>query len=149
MPCPAVRRRLRVDAEHVPARSGAAVASGPVAQVISERLVAYLNRQSDAVNSVKYPRVLIDVQAGRDSFTLNSSSLICQKPRNLSLIGGKAVLPGDLVNAGSNSNEFWIYSKFTDGTFPKYVYSSHEDFERGVAQLPFPFDADWCCRRSA
>jgi hypothetical protein len=116
-----------------------APADGPVEARTGADLVAYLNRQSEAVQSVKYPRVLIDAQVGSDNFTLNDSTLVCQKPRNFSLVGGKAVM-GDIVVAGSNSQEFWVYNKFSD---PKYIVCSHADFERGVAQLPFPFDADW------
>ncbi len=116
-----------------------AVATGSVPPKTREELVTYLNRQADALVSVKYPRVLIDVKAGKENFTLNDSSLICSKSRNFSLVGGKAVL-GDIVNAGSNDTEFWVYNRFSD---PKYVVCSHADFERGTAQLPFPFDPDW------
>ena len=117
-----------------------AAVGGAVAPKTREELVSYLNRQADALTTVKYPRVLIDVKAGKESFTLNDSSLICSKSRNFSLVGGKAVVPGDIVNAGSNDTEFWVYNRFGD---PKYIFCSHADFERGTAQLPFPFDPDW------
>ena len=116
-----------------------AAADGPVAAKTGKNLVEYLNRQGDALVSIKYPRVLVDVKAGKESFTLNDSSLFCRKSRDFLLVGGKAVL-GDIVNAGSNDTEFWVYNRFSD---PKYVVCSHADFERGTAQLPFPFDPDW------
>ena len=116
-----------------------ATADGPVAAKTGKDLVEYLNRQGEALVSVKYPRVLIDVKAGTETFTLNDSNLICRKSRDFSLVGGKAIM-GDIVNAGSNGTEFWVYNRFPK---PQYVVCSHADFERGTAQLPFPFDPDW------
>ncbi len=116
-----------------------AAADGAVAAKTGKELVEYLNRQGDALVSVKYPRVLIDVKAGKEHHSLNDSSLICRKSRDFSLVGGKTVL-SDIVKAGSNGTEFWVYSRFSD---PQYIVCSHADFERGTAQLPFPFDPDW------
>ena len=116
-----------------------AAETGAVPRKTSEELVAYLNRQEGALNSVKYPRVLLDVKAGKQTFTLNDSTLICSKTRNFSLVGSKSLM-SDIVLAGSNESEFWVYTKYPD---PMYVFCSHADFERGTAQLPFPFDADW------
>lgn len=116
-----------------------AAATGSVPPKSREELVTYLNRQSDALVSVKYPRVLIELKAGGETHSLNDSSLICSKSRNFSLVGGKGLI-SNLVNLGSNDTEFWVYNRFGD---PKYVFCSHADFERGTAQLPFPFDADW------
>ena len=116
-----------------------AAATGSVPPKTSQELVAYLNRQADALVSVKYPRVLIDLKAGGETHSLNDSSLICSKPRNFSLVGGKGVL-SNLVSVGSNDSEFWVYNRFGD---PKYIFCSHADFKRGTAKLDFPFDADW------
>jgi hypothetical protein len=112
---------------------------GPLEPKTREQLVGYLNRQSEAVNSVKFPSVSIDVKAQKEEFSMHSSSLLCSKPRNFSLVGGKAVI-GEVMNVGSNNQEFWMYTKFPD---PTYVFCSHQDFSRGAGQLPFPFDPEW------
>jgi len=119
-----------------------AAATGAIPPKTTQELVAYLNRQEGALTTVKYPRVLIDVKAGKETFTLNDSNLICSKTRNFSLVGGKSAVPGDILYAGSNDTEFWVYNKFGDPR-SKYIFCSHADFERGTAELPFPFDADW------
>ena len=113
-------------------------ADGPVEPKTREELVNYLNRESEKLTSVSCSRVMIDV-TGANTASLNDSSLICRKPKDFSLVGGKKLL-GDIVKVGSNSDEFWVYSKYPD---PKYIYCSHADFQRGAAQLPFPFDTEW------
>lgn len=112
-------------------------ADGPVAPKTREELVRYLNQQSDALTSVSCAKLLIDI-SGRESVSLNDSSLVCRKPKDFSLVGGRMV--GDFVKVGSNSDEFWVYNKVTE---PRFVYCSHADFDRGAAQLPFPFDTQW------
>ena len=112
---------------------------GPVVGKTKDELVGYLNQQASYLNSVRYPRVSIDIRAGKEPYSLENSNLICSKPRNFSLVGGKTVM-SELVNIGSNSNEFWMYSRFPERT---YVFCSHTDFQRGSGSLPFPFDPDW------
>ena len=113
-------------------------ADGPVAPKTREELVAYLNRESDKLTSVNCKKVLIDI-TGQQTASLSDSSLICQKPMNFALVGGKKLL-GDIVKVGSNSREFWVINTVSD---PRYIYCSHADFQRGTAQLPFPFDTEW------
>jgi len=114
-------------------------ATGTIEPKTSAQLVTYLNQQGEKLTSVRYPSVFIDLHAGKEHFTLNNCNLICSKPRNFSLVGGK-VAWSELVQIGSNSSEFWMYSRFPE---PTYVFSSHDDFQRGAAQMPFPFDPDW------
>jgi hypothetical protein len=113
-------------------------ADGPVQPKTREELVTYLNRESEKLNSVSSKKVLIDI-TGQQTASLSDSSLICQKPMNFALVGGKKLL-GDIVKVGSNSREFWVINTLSD---PRYIYCSHADFQRGTAQLPFPFDTEW------
>lgn len=121
--------------------------SGPVESVSAGDLVGYLNRQSGYLTSVRYPDVAISITGPRpgdprrtETNTLNSSTLVCAKPRNFLLVGGKNVV-GDLVHIGSNDREFWL---LTQSPLPReYVYCSHADFQAGRGELPIPFDPDW------
>jgi hypothetical protein len=113
--------------------------SGPVREVTSEELLSYLNTQSANLQAVQYPDVYIDVYSGKQHFTLGDSSLVCAKPRNFLMVGGKGLI-GEIVHVGSNDREFWMYSRLPE---KNYVFCSHDDFQQGIAQLPFPFDPDW------
>ena len=113
--------------------------TGDIQTTTAPELVRYLNRQAEHLKVVRYTDVSIDVRAGEKNFTLGDSFLICAKPRNLLLSGGKLVA-NDLVNLGSNDREFWMFTKFPEAT---YLYCSHSDFQQGHGQLPFPFDTDW------
>jgi len=113
--------------------------TGDLQSTTAPELVGYLNRQAEHLKVVRYTDVSINVQAGKQDWTLGDSFLICAKPRNLLLSGGKLVM-NDIVNLGSNDREFWMYTKLPEQT---YVYCSHNDFQHGRGQLPFPFDPDW------
>lgn len=113
---------------------------GPVAPMSANDLVTYLNRQAGTLQSVRYTDVYIDIYAAKEHYTLGDSSLVCAKPRNFLLVGGKRAI-GELVHIGSNSQEFWMLTRPPlDQT---YVFCSHSDFQQGAGQLPFPFDPDW------
>jgi hypothetical protein len=120
--------------------NGTQVQGGPLADVTAGELVAYLNRQADLLHAVRYNDVYIDVHMGREHNTLGDSTLICAKPRNFLLVGGRPVV-GELIHIGSNDREFWMLTKRP--LEPSYVYCSHDDFRRGAGQLPIPFDPDW------
>ncbi|MGL6072990.1 MAG: hypothetical protein ACRC8S_02390 [Fimbriiglobus sp.] len=115
------------------------VFDGPIEPKSREDLVKYLNRQSDAVQSLQYQSVKLSVNHDGQSHSLNDSDLICAKPRYFALSGGKAVF-GEVVSVGSNNQEFWVYSRFPEEQF---IFCRHDDFARGAAQLPIPFDSDW------
>jgi hypothetical protein len=120
--------------------SGTPTQAGPVAAVTADQLVEYLNRQAGHLTTVRYNDLSIEVSMGTQRHTLGDSTLICAKPRNFLLVGGKK-LTGDLIYIGSNDREFWMLTKrpLTE----QYVYCSHADFERGAGQLPIPFDPEW------
>lgn len=113
--------------------------TGPVKEVTAQEILSYLNTQATNLQSVQYPDVYIDVYNGKQHFTLGDSSLACAKPRNFLMVGGKSLI-GEIVHIGSNDQEFWMYSKLPEKT---YLFCSHQDFQQGAAQLPFPFDPDW------
>jgi hypothetical protein len=113
--------------------------TGEIRPTTAPELVGYLNQQAGYLHSVRYPDVSIEVAAGRETYNLRDSTLICAKPRNFLLSGGKAVI-GEVVNLGSNDREFWMYSRFPE---QNYVYCSHTDFQLGRGQLPVPFDPAW------
>ena len=112
---------------------------GPIEPKTREQLVNYLNNQGEKLNGVRFPSVALTIDAGKEHHTLPNGNLICSKPRNFSLVAGKVVW-SELVQIGSNSSEFWMYSRFPE---PTYLYCSHADYQRGSVQTPFPFDPDW------
>jgi hypothetical protein len=120
--------------------TGTQTQTGPVTAVTANDLVEYLNRQAGHLTTVRYNDLSIDVTMGKDRNTLGDSTLICAKPRNFLLVGGKKVT-GDLIYIGSNEREFWMLTKrpLTE----QYVYCSHADFQQGAGQLPIPFDPEW------
>lgn len=120
--------------------NGTPAQTGPVAAVTADDLVEYLNRQAGHLNTVRYNDLSIDVSMGKQRHTLGDSTLICAKPRNFLLVGGKKVT-GDLIYIGSNEREFWMLTKRP--LDEQYVYCSHADFQQGAGQLPIPFDPEW------
>lgn len=121
-------------------KDGLTRAGGPVSPATSSQLVGYLNTQASQLQSIRYTNVYIDVKlGGGPSIALNDSSLVCAKPRNFLLVGGRHIA-ANLVNIGSNDREFWMYTKVPDKT---YLYCSHAEFPQAGRQLPVPFDPDW------
>ncbi len=120
--------------------NGTQVQTGPIQAVTAPELVGYLNRQAANLQSVRYNDLSIEVSMGKEHHTLKDSTLICAKPRNFLLVGGRPVL-GELVQIGSNDREFWMLTR--SPLEPTYVYCSHADFQNGRGRLPIPFDPDW------
>lgn len=121
-------------------KDGLTQTSGPLRSATAPELVGYLNAQAAQVQSIRYPDVYIDVKSGKGpSVALNDSSLVCARPRNFLLVGGRHIA-SNLVNIGSNDREFWMYTKYPETTF---LYCSHAEFPQAGRQLPVPFDPDW------
>lgn len=119
--------------------------AGEFAPKTAPELVGYLNRQADAVSSIRYPNVSIHVTSPDlpgGSASLGDSWLVCAKPRYFFLNGGKAVM-GDMVKVGSNETEFWMHTKGGIGADPQLVYCAHTDLPKAANKLPIPFDPDW------
>ena len=121
-------------------KDGLMHAGGAVKPATAAELVGYLNAQAATLQSVRYPDVNVEVKAGKDpSFNLNDSTLVCAKPRNFLLVGGRHIA-SNLVNIGSNDQEFWMYTKYPEKT---YIFCAHADFPQAGRQLPVPFDPGW------
>ncbi len=104
----------------------------------AEQLIGYLNRQADMMTSIETRDLTIDVQSPNGSVTLDSGSLVVQKPRSLKMVGRK--LGMQQVVVGSNDDRFWFWVKPdpSDALF----HCSYTDYEKGV-DLPFPFQPEW------
>jgi hypothetical protein len=115
--------------------------SGPIPRRDKAELVAYLNQQASLLRTVSYTDVSATIiENGGELGTLNDSELYSAQPRYFRLIG-KHTLGGRFVDIGSNDREFWMYAKPIGRD--NFFYCSHDDYSRGAAQLPVPFDPDW------
>ncbi len=124
-----------------PANPGAA--TGPIKPRSADDLVKYLNDQSALLTTLHYKSMSMVVTGDGRSVNLTASSLAVEKPRGLSLTGGRGVF-GKLLQVGSNDDEFWVYAKTGLGSDRElYVYCKHADLPRVADQLPIPFDPDW------
>jgi hypothetical protein len=113
---------------------GPAAAAAPTAA----DLVAYVNANASRIQSLECRDVDLDCSQRLQSFGLRGP-LACQKPRDFRMnarVGGNTE-----VDLGSNDHEFWYWIRRAD---PPYLFHcSHEDFARGLARMPFPFQPDW------
>ena len=113
----------------------------PIEDRQANQFVAYLNQQAGPLTSVRYDDVSLSASdAGGNMPRLTEGTLACAQPRYFRLMSGHWATSGSEVDVGSNTNEFWMYVKRPEQT---YVYCSHDDFTRGKAQLPVPFEPDW------
>ncbi len=123
---------------------GAATATGGVTPARAEQLVERLNQNAQAVSVVRYDDVSItldgpDVPVGGGS--LANSSLIAAKPRLFRLNAGKNIRR-DLLQVGSNEQEFWLYGD-VPGQDKMFLVCAHKDFPKAANKLPVPIDPDW------
>ena len=121
-------------------REGTPAATGDLTRATADRLVERLNQNAQAVSVVRYDDVSITMDGPEVPFgggSLANSSLIAARPKLFRLNGGKN-LKRDLVQVGSNEQEFWMLG--ADGTF---VVCSHQDFPKASRKLPVPIDPDW------
>jgi hypothetical protein len=122
-------------------RGGAApppTARVPAEVPSADALVHYLNLNARRVQTVDCRSLDIDAHQGRQAVGL-SGWLVCEKPRNFRMCG--KVMGSQAVDMGSNDQEFWYWVSKSD---PPYLFHcSYEDYGRGRARLPFPFQPDW------
>lgn len=115
--------------------------AGPVQQRQPAELVAYVNQQANALQTLSYGDVKLSAtEAGKDYPTLRDCTLAAAQPRNFRLVCGTMVTSQEL-DLGSNDREFWMYVKRLDG--PNFFYCSHTDFAERAVTFPIPFDPDW------
>lgn len=103
-----------------------------------EELIAYLNQNAQAVDSIVVQQLDVDARRGVIPVGL-SGWMAAQKPRNFRM-GAK--LPGSggpAADIGSNDREFWFW--MSQAQPPHLYYCSHDEVQH--AQLPFPFQPDW------
>lgn len=121
------------------ARNALPPGTPPLVEYEAPRFVAWLNRQSDRLQSVRYDKVSVSAEGPDGSVRLRDGILVCAKPRNFRLIGDH-LLKSEAFDTGSNDREFWMVVRQPE---PTLLYCSHDDFARGTVNLPVPFDPDW------
>jgi hypothetical protein len=102
-------------------------------------LVAYLNKNAQAVPGIQSDDVTLTCQQGFSLPVSLGGKLRCQGPRKFRMTGD--FLGGREVDLGSNDQEFWYWIKKGD---PYQVYCSYQALQEGkVKKVPFPFQPDW------
>jgi hypothetical protein len=114
---------------------------GPLPGVPSvASLVMYLNDNSSRVQALRC--VDIDIKADQGGFFTPHlrAKMMAQQPRNFLM--SASALGSDVVDIGSNDQEFWFWSSKINP--PYQFYASYKDFKEGrVRNLPFPFQPEW------
>lgn len=104
-----------------------------------EEVVAYLNKNTNHINTFRSDDLNITVHAGKIPIGL-SGNLMTQKPRNFRMSGNFAA--SRMVDLGSNNDEFWWWISKDDP--PDQYFCSYKDMEEGrLRSLPFPFQPEW------
>jgi hypothetical protein len=114
---------------------------GPVdtSKLNADRIVTYLNNQSDLVQSLEARDISLSARGPGGSPPTLDGTLLVQKPRYFRLVGKAPLIGSQEVLVGSNEERFWFYvPRVQDALF----HCSYTDFEKGV-ELPFPFDPEW------
>lgn len=120
-----------------PAKTDALIKNDSDEKPSAAKLVNYLNREADKIQSIRSRNVSFTVSPQGDNYSLDAK-IICDKPRRFSLVGRSAL--GTEVIAGSNEERFWFWIKRDPSN--ALFHCSYEDFEKGV-DLPFPFQPEW------
>jgi hypothetical protein len=101
-------------------------------------LVSYLNDNARRIQSVQCRELDLDCREGVRAFGLHGK-LVCQKPHRFRM--GAFAAGQQQVDVGSNDQEFWYWIPKSDP--PYQFHCAYADFERGNAQMPFPFQPEW------
>jgi len=106
----------------------------------ASEFVDFLNRQSNALQTVRYEDVALSVKMpGQWVPRLPRGLIVCGKPNSVRMTAAAAIGPNQL-DVGSNDREMWMYVKMAETPF---VYCSHADFGKVQATLPVKFEPDW------
>jgi hypothetical protein len=101
-------------------------------------LVSSLNDNARRVQILECRDVDLDCTKGWESVGLRAV-MICQKPKNFRM--SAKVMGNTAVDMGSNNHEFWYWISKAE---PPYLFHcSYDDFARGQARMPFPFQPEW------
>jgi hypothetical protein len=99
------------------------------------QLVAYLNRNSQLIQSIQCDDLDMDVKHGIQQFGLRGR-MFCEKPHNFRLLA--EMLGNRQADIGSNQDEFWYWIAKGD---PYLVHCSYKDLPN--VRVPFPFQPEW------
>jgi hypothetical protein len=102
----------------------------------AEQLVAYLNANSNNIQSIQCKDVDMNIRMKRQEVGIQGW-MVCQKPQNFRMRA--SALGKDAADIGSNSQEFWYWISKGD---PYLIHCSYQDLARG-AEVPFPFRPEW------
>lgn len=103
------------------------------------KLIDYLNDNANRVRSITCEDVALTCSLGSQSVGL-TGRIDAEKSRNFRM-KGKAV-GKEIVDIGSNDNEFWFWSSQDDP--PRLNYCSYKEWNEGAARnVDFPFQPDW------
>lgn len=99
-------------------------------------LVAYLNENASRVRSLRVNEMNVTAKMGIQQFDLRGL-MLAEKPRNFRM---KAkVLGSDIVDLGSNNDEFWYW--MAKNQPPYQFYCPYKDMQG--AFIPIPFQPEW------
>lgn len=113
-------------------------AQAPTEAPTAAALVSFLNDNAQRVQSIDCRDLDLDARQGRQGVGL-TGWMVCQKPKNFRMSG--KVVGKQAVDMGSNGQEFWYW--ISEAQPPYLFHCSYEDFARGTAKMPFPFQPDW------
>ncbi len=101
-------------------------------------LVSQLNQNAQRVQTVDCRELDLDAKQRLQSVGL-SGWMVCQKPRFFRM--GANVAGNQMVDMGSNDREFWFWVSKAEP--PGLYHCSYDDYAKGQARLPFPFQPEW------
>ncbi|MBX9678690.1 MAG: hypothetical protein K2X38_07985 [Gemmataceae bacterium] len=103
-------------------------------------LIMYLNDNSSRVQGFRCTDIDVRVDQGSIIAPHLRAKMMAQQPRNFLM--SASALGSDVVDIGSNDQEFWFWSSKINP--PYQFYASYKDFKEGrVRNLPFPFQPEW------
>jgi hypothetical protein len=103
------------------------------------KLVDYLNENARRVQTLRCEDVALTCSMGLQSIGL-TAQMVAEKPKNFRMGGQMA--GKDVVDLGSNDQEFWFWSSYDNP--PRLNYCTYKDWNDGAARnVEFPFQPDW------
>jgi hypothetical protein len=105
----------------------------------ADQVVAHLNQNARAVQSIQYGDVDIQAKQGTQSFAVDGL-MFYQKPRNFRLKAEGGGVPQ--ADFGSNNQEFWFWIRQDKANA---IYRcTYEDLPR-ISNLKIPLNPEWIC----
>ncbi|MGY8768928.1 MAG: hypothetical protein ACKVH8_10955 [Pirellulales bacterium] len=101
-----------------------------------ESLIAHVNSNTQRIQSLEAEGASISVQG----FPSIRASISMAPPKSFRLIGETSIT-GQLIDLGSNNQEFWAWSKV--GDWPGQLYARHDQFQNTAARQMLPVEPSW------